>query len=768
MNKQLKGKAENLSIKLWILLVFLIVLLLIFYNSFQNKNSISIPEKGIPLPRVELTKTNLPEATQELKKFSSVQEIRDYLKNSALNNVYGSGEGVDSGVRRIDMAMAVPTESMSMDQSAKTSVSINGGGGASDYSKTNIQVEGVDEADFVKNDGKYIYTITQNNLVIVDAFPAEKAKIVFEGDISSIQYQDEKMVVKKGKKAYRNYQIRDMFVNKDRLVIFSQDYDNIYSIQQYDYLPRQRSALRTHALVYDISDRSNPRLVKDYSASGDYYQSRMIKEQVYFISQEQVYYYNDIIYVPEIKSGSSIISKPEIYYFDNPEDSYTFTTITSFNIFGEDNSVNAKSFMLGYSNNLYVSENNIYITYQKNPPYRYYQTHNQERFFSVVVPLIPFSFHVRVNAIKSDNSINSYEKWDTISSILEEMYNTMSEKDKQELVKKIQNAIDEYEIRLEQERRKTVIHKIGINNGDISYSSRGEVSGYLLNQFSMDEHEDYFRVATTTNLYVGKNVMYNNVYVLDKNLNTVGKIEGIAPDERIYSTRFIGERLYMVTFKRIDPLFVIDLKNPANPKILGELKIPGFSDYLHPYDDTHIIGIGKETDSNQWGGVSIKGLKLALFDVSDVSSPKQIDKYEIGESGTDSEALREHKAFLFDRKKNVLVIPVSEVKGEKYYNPKFRYEMQRRWQGAYVFGLSPVSGFELKGRITHNEGDENYYDYYSSNYAVRRSMYMDDVLYTVSASKIKMNSIDNIENEINSVELPYVDSRYPYPVPMIE
>jgi uncharacterized secreted protein with C-terminal beta-propeller domain len=245
---------------------------------------------------------------------------------------------------------------------------------------------------------------------------------------------------------------------------------------------------------------------------------------------------------------------------------------------------------------------------------------------------------------------------------------------------------------------------------------------------------------------------------MDKDLGITGKLEEIAPDERIYSTRFIGNRLYMVTFKRIDPLFVIDLSDPKYPKILGELKIPGFSDYLHPYDENHIIGVGKETADNQWGGTSIKGVKLSLFNVSDVNNPNQLDQYEIGASGTDSEALRDHKAFLFDRKKNLLVIPIREVTEKPRYDSR-GYYMQRVWQGAYVFNLTLEDGFKLKGRVSHLDDYEEDMYYWNSPGAVRRSMYMDDVLYTVSAQKIKMNDLDNL-TAINNIDLPFERNMY--------
>ena len=134
----------------------------------------------------------------------------------------------------------------------------------------------------------------------------------------------------------------------------------------------------------------------------------------------------------------------------------------------------------------------------------------------------------------------------------------------------------------------TNIYKFSLNEGIVTYLNSGEVPGTIINQFSMDEYKGYFRIATTTgNVWdVGENASKNNIYILDDTMNMAGKIEGIAPNERIYSVRFMGDRGYMVTFRQIDPFFVIDLEDPYKPEILGELKIPGFSDYLHPYDET--------------------------------------------------------------------------------------------------------------------------------------------------------------------------------------
>jgi len=677
------------------------------------------------------TKLTSFETSQGLKKFSSVEELAQFLEQASQNAGY-SGIVRRGGmeIMAADMAVGAP-----MVKSAAAE-STAGSAGASDYSQTNIQVAGVDEADFVKNDGKYIYTLTQNKLVIIDAYPAENAKILSKTKIKG--------------------NARNLFVNKDRLVVFADGNDEVYVVPKYDFVPRPRYTPITHVYVYDISDRSAPEVVKDYNINGYYFDSRMIGDVVYFVAQENVYYYGGIVDVPVIKESSRAIFRPEIFYFDNPDYNYNFNTIASFNIFSDDDKVNAKTFMMGYSNTLYVSQDDIYIAYQKNLPYTYYRDNNENRFFDAVVPLLPSEVQAKLNEIKNNKELDSFERWDKISEALNEMYNKMDEENKKELIEKIENGVADYEAKLEAERRKTVIHRIAIDDGKIEYGAKGEVPGYLLNQFSMDENGDYFRVATTTEIWTRRdNVMYNNVFVLDKDMKTVGKLEALAPDERIYSARFLGDRLYMVTFKRIDPLFVIDLSNPQKPEVLGELKIPGFSDYLHPYDENHIIGIGKETEGNEWGGVSTKGVKLALFDVSDVKSPKQLAKYEIGESGTDSEALREHKAFLFDKKKNLLVIPVTEVKGKLEYDERVGYYRQRYWQGAYVFGLTPEDGFEVKGKITHNENDEqDRYYWWGSPNVVRRSLYMDDMLYTVSDGKIKANDLSDLK-EIKEIKLPY-------------
>src|SRR3989338_567968 len=202
----------------------------------------------------EITEDKGLETSQELKKFSSVNELREYLQKNAQASY---GTRYFGGVSRV--------MTMEAAESAAPSSKMAADSGASQYSTTNIQVEGVDEADFVKNDGKHIYTLTQNKLVIVDAFPAENAKVLSETKLEGSP--------------------RNMLVNKDRLVVFSDGNGEEYTISQYDYLPRPRYTAKTHVLVYDISNREEPELVKDYNMNGYYFESRMIGDNAYFLSK---------------------------------------------------------------------------------------------------------------------------------------------------------------------------------------------------------------------------------------------------------------------------------------------------------------------------------------------------------------------------------------------------------------------------------------------------------------------------------------------------
>ncbi|MDD5416682.1 MAG: beta-propeller domain-containing protein [Candidatus Aenigmarchaeota archaeon] len=656
------------------------------------------------------------ESSDSIKKFSSYQDLESYVKSN--QNSYGFYGGMDRGM----VTTAGASESAPQASTDK----------ASDYSTTNIQVAGVDEPDIVKNDGKYIYVVSGKNVFVVDAYPAENANLLYNISV--------------------NGTISNIFINENKLTLFGLN-DYSYDI----YGSYQESSF---VKVYDISE-DVPVLTRDVSVDGGYYDARMIGDYVYAVFNKYFYYSDDIpIPVPVVQTNgaSEKVAASDIYYFDG-SGSNQFTTIISVNTQNDEEIIDKKVYLMNYGQNMYVSEQNIYITYQKQIDYNYYLTKTIKDVYILSVPL-EISKQMQT-VLESDKNI--YE----ISNIVQEIYynysNTLDKEARSILDEMISQRMQIIQQEMENEQQKTVIQKIAIADGSISYKHQGYVLGYILNQFSMDESDGYFRIATTQNNWrTGKST--NNVYILDSDLNQVSKLEDIAPGEMIYSARFIGNRCYLVTFKRVDPFFVIDL-TPSNPQILGYLKIPGYSDYLHPYDENHIIGIGKEA-TDQGTFAWYQGVKLSLFDVTDVTNPIQISNYSIGDRGTDSPALHDHKAFLFDKEKNLLVLPialaqVNQSMYEEQYGtiPDWAYG-DFIWQGAYVFDLTVENGFVFKGKVSHNE-TLNQYDYYWSPYAVKRTLFMDDVLYTISDKMIKMNKLVDM-TYLNSVELPYEYS-YWYP-----
>ena len=682
-----------------------------------------------------------PAIAGDIKKFGSADEIRDYIKNNTAlagdeDYYYTNGVVGRDTVLRGDVV--VPQAAVAESAVAKgSSLSAGWAGGSTDHSTTNVQVAGVDEPDFIKNDGKYIYVITGQTLTIVDAYPAASASVISRTEIEDTP--------------------RDIFIDGNRLVLFvtgtadeelvsSGSGSGVVMEKAMPYYYRNYQPV-THAVFYDISDRAHPKVLKDYTIDGDYIDARLIGSNLYLVTREQVYTYHlDYITVPAIREGTKTVIAPDVYYFDNPERQYAFTTVSSFDTQGAKEK-EAKTYLVGTGNLMYVSENAMYITYQK-----YHNVYRTMRAGGVAID------------IDEDISGSGASSSGVSMPVLWEDFNRMSESQKQEYIAEMKNAEQEKVAKKEVDQTTTVIHKIAINNGAITYIARGDVPGVLESQFSMDEYKNNLRVATTSNVYTTRGSFeYNNVYVLDSAMKTIGSLTHIAEQEKIYSTRFIGDRLYMVTFKRIDPFFVIDLATPTAPKILGKLKIPGYSDYLHPYDATHIIGIGKETGTNDWGGVSTKGIKLALFDVTDVENPKQIDKVEIGDAGSDSAALSDHKAFLFDKAKNLLVIPARVVKADTTVSTKKGENMPNIWYGAYVFGITPETGFVLRGTVEHGTGSDRYYYYGSSQNEVKRSLYIDNVLYTMSSKKILANSLSDINTTITTINLTDKDDVL-YPV----
>ena len=678
------------------------------------------------------------EATQELRKFESKKELAEFLqKTQAARYGFDSFFALGGAQRSQTIAESLPVSAVATKETAADSRTTG-----TEYSTTNVQVEGVDEADFIKNDEKYIYMIADNKLIIVNAFPAEEGKILSETKIDGSASK--------------------IFLNENKVIVFSEKQEQDFTFRKNEFFPMPKYTMKTYVFIYDVSDKEKPELLKDYSVTGYLFEARMIDDVVYFVAQDYAYYEPPIIYTPIIREGTKTVLEPEIFYFDNPENNYNYNTIVSLDL--TEDKINAKTFMLGNGNTLYMSQENLYISYRKERQWRFgffYEDENaKEKFNSIVLPLLPEEYRERIQEIKKEN-LSEAEEWNKISEELYSMWSTALEdkefeKELEAIAKEIQEKINEFDLKKAQEFDRTVIQKFSVREGEIEFKGTGEVPGSLLNQFSLDESQGNLRVATTTSIWARELVQYNNVFVLDEEMKTIGSLKEIAKDERIYSTRFIGNKLYMVTFRQVDPFFVIGLEDPTNPKVLGYLKIPGFSNYLHPFDENHIIGVGKETKESEFGGVTTLGVKIALFDVSDVSNPKQVDKVEIGGRETNSEILNDHKAFLFDKRNNLLVIPINEREEKESKESAFFPEYGSRvWRGAYIFNLSE-KGFTKKGTVQHSNALEEYY-YWLSGSSVLRSLYIDNVLYTVSGKFIKMNSLNDLK-ELNEVKLPYSEN----------
>ena len=645
--------------------------------------------------------------TYDLMNFGSYSELTDFLTSSFQQSSrynWNFGAPMDKSFE-----ISMVTEGLAVDGS---------GGEVVDYSQTNVQVAGVDEPDIVKTDGTYLYIVSGNKVIIVKAYPAKDA--VIEGEITFDEYVT----------------VHNIFISGSRLVVFATTYDYpVYKTLLEDDVVSSRwySSPDTYVKIYDIEDMKNPELKRDIVVGGSFSGARMIGDYVYVITTQYSYSYDlpeeDII--PRILIDGEVheIAISDIYYVDIPEKSSTFTNILSVHVHDDEQEVNEKVFLLGNSQTLYVSKDNIYVTYST----QYYDYDLLEDIIDeVLLPVLPESIKSELETIKT-LTLEDYQKKTVSEWILQNYAENMGEEQKQRIAKEIVRRTE-----------RTIIHRISISDGEITYEAQGNVPGFVNNQFSMSEYDRHLRVSTTTQGWMIRSYLsnvdsQNNVYVLDMDLEIVGSVEDLATGEQIYATRFIGDKCYLVTFKQIDPFFVIDLGDPGNPEVLGELKIPGFSTYLHPYDETHIIGIGRD------GGK----VKISLFDVSDLSNPVELSKYEVENTEnswgwTQSSALYEHKAFLFDREKNLLVLPIGDYSK----------------QSAYVFDISIENGIELKGTVTHDlemqseetDSDDVYYYNYDYENSIKRTLYIDDVLYTISDNMVKMNNLNTLD-EINSVSL---------------
>jgi len=624
-------------------------------------------------PQEEFSLTSYFDNQKTIETFESQQDMLTFF---AANGDGGSGissfartEFAEEAVGSFDSKMAIP---------ATAEPQLGGGGeGATDYSTTNIQVEGVDEADLVKSDGEHIYAISESNVHIMKAYPAEEAKV-----LATITFAD---------------QPEGLYLVEDKLVVYGNDW-NLFEDDRY-------SQGGAYVKVIDVANPAAPSVFKEVELEGTYRDSRMVGSQLLFISQKSFYqpYYE--FRLPRVQvAGEELeldsFDDGKVHYFDIPYRGVNSMQVATFDIATEETELDREIYFMERGQDIYVSTNHLYITY---PTYLDEDLLVFELAVSLLGDELPRDVEERLNTIRNADPIllNREEKLRKQMQEMERWVYSLSQEEQDRLEDRMEKEVEKEMENILKEQEKSVIHKISFKDGELDYLATGEVTGTILNQFSMDEYKGNFRVTTTKNRTwstFSKNLdqeSYNNVYVLDEKMRVIGSLEKLAETERIYSTRFMGDRAYMVTFRQTDPLFVIDLKDPKNPKVLGELKIPGFSNYLHPYDENHLLGIGRDADINRFGGVQADGVKVSLFNVEDVTNPKEVDHIIVQGRGTTSEALNNHKAVLFSKEKNLLAFPITVQKDYSF----------DAYQGAYLFTVTPED-IAFKGAITHEEGEE--------------------------------------------------------------
>lgn len=497
-----------------------------------------------------------------------------------------------------------------------------------------------------------------------------------------------------------DYNPEDLILYNDKLVVISTKYIKY-------------GQSNTLVSVYDVTKKDEPKLVKSCMLPEKYYTSRSIDGKLLVIASGKLreednkvvtYYEEDNskkeIGLENIKRLKRLISNDQ-------------TLIATINLQSTDN-VKVNSYLFNVEN-AYISEKNMYLLNEL------YSNEN-------------IGFEKRVKNLFGIKGVIGFFNY-----ILNEDY----------------NEYDDY----------TNIYKFSIQeDGDIEYLAKNKVRGTTINQFSLDEYNENLRVGLETS-------DGSKVVVLDNKLNKIGETGCLSKGEKMYSTRFLGEKAYMVTYKNTDPLYVIDLSNPNEPKVLGKLKIPGYSTYLHPYDEHHLIGIGMQTKETIYrdsqGRVTstsarITGMKMALFDVSDVNNPKQISQTIIGDSRTTSAILTNHKALLFSKEKGILAIPVNSYPSDfevesfsddisKLVSQYTNYNKNYTAEGYAVYNINLTDGFNLKGIINHEIIKTSGYRYgYSGK--LLRGLWIEDNLYTVSEKMIKVNKLGDL-SQISELEI---------------
>lgn len=574
------------------------------------------------------------------------------------------------------------------------------GTGSDDYSETNNQVAGVDELDDVLTDGKFIYSIYGYEMQITLAYTQEQGPSVLglykEFDYSAEQYCEDSSFYPNGL-----YVDDDYLVVIGRETVYDTDCDDLEnpddSIYIYDFWYwGYHGETTTKVLVYDKS--SDFELVDEYELDGDYINARKIVEKdedgniiqnsLYIVTRSWINYQYEDFDVQE--------SLPYI------EHNGSRTTAIGNDVYFMDDE-NPYSYTTFYGIDLNTKETDMEVILG-NQGYTLYASVNNLYLVGTIYNEVE---EVVTNERGESKIVNSYE-------------------------------------------RKTMIMRVGIDNGDVDYNKVGFVDGFNLNQFSMDEYDGYFRIVTSNEWW--GNEINNRLWVLDENLESVGLLENIGKvGERVQSVRFVGEYAYVVTFLQTDPFYVIDLSDPTNPTKDGELEIPGFSTYLQPLGANHMLGIGFDADDDG----RTTGLKVQIYDISDKTDPfvftEAIFAYD-NFGYVWSDATYNHKDLLVSLDKGLIALPFST---SGWINNEHIHR-----SGIVVLKFDLENGFETKMEDSLEVTDYEFVVHEDNNdYSidVHKAKFIDDYFYTISNKYIKVSTIEDTETELHSVQLRVID-----------
>ncbi len=605
--------------------------------------------------------------------------------------------------------------------------------GASEFSTTNNQVAGVDEADFVKNDATWIYLLANGQLQIMDALPPESSRIVSRTAIEGTPLK--------------------LFVEADTAVVYS-SLPGLADKREYPDAPwgaSQQQAECTYGYdcdftgdghpmkvtVLDLRDPAQPRLLRELRFSGSFINARRIADAVHTVVAFPEILFPGLKYWPEdlpVCGGTAL---------DEAALRARFTALREANAKAIE-AATLTDWLPSIVDTRYVDGQPHTETGLLSDCRNFYasQIDDGKSFLSLV------SFDLRTQSALSVSTIVG--RPGAVYASASALY--VAPRHQAEGGRPWFWSTDVGP------EEATSIHKFALTkDAHNSYVGSGAAKGRVLNQFAMDEHEGTFRIATTTGHLPSADV-HSTLSVLTESagaLVEIGRLDHLAPSEDIRSVRYDGERAFLVTFKKTDPLFVIDLADPGNPRVAGELKIPGFSTYLHMMDDRHLLSIGYDADDH--GSFAFfDGVQLQIFDIGDPAAPTLVHKTIIGTRGSSSEALTNHLAFNYFAPKQLLAIPMTVCEG----GGDGQVGAQMTFSGLMLYRVTVQDGFFYRGGLAHQPPEiaasyssACYHWWSDGSSTVKRSVVMDDYVFSVAEDMVKIARIETPTDVLRSIPL---------------